>query len=92
MHPNRARDASRQGFENTLFREHGRKARTLIVYGGLVRGHLFTPQQAGLRQVKSVLGHDDCPFPISTTACLPPSHLEDTQECHRRLSALWQTL
>jgi hypothetical protein len=65
MHPNRPRDASRQGFENTRFREHRREARTLIVYGGLVRGRLFTPQQAGLRRVKSVLGHDDCPFPIS---------------------------
>jgi hypothetical protein len=64
MHPNRPRDASRQGFENTRFREHVR-GRALIVYGGLVHGRLFTPQQAGLRQVKSVLGHDDCPFSIS---------------------------
>ena len=31
----------------------------VIVDGGLVRGRLFTPHQAGLRQVKSMLGLDD---------------------------------
>jgi NAD(P)-dependent dehydrogenase (short-subunit alcohol dehydrogenase family) len=31
----------------------------VIVDGGLVRGRLFTPQQTGLRQVKSMLGLDD---------------------------------
>jgi hypothetical protein len=92
MHPNRPRDASPQGFENTRFREHGRVARTLIVYGGLVRGRLFIPQQAGLRQVKSVLGTTIALFRFPTTACLLPSHVEDAQEGHRRLSALWQTL
>ena len=31
-------------------------------------------------------------FRFATTACLLPSHVEDAQEGHRRLSALWQTL
>jgi hypothetical protein len=31
----------------------------VIVDGGLVRGRLFTPQQTGLRQIKSMLGLND---------------------------------
>jgi hypothetical protein len=31
----------------------------VIVDGGLVRGRLFTPQQTGLRQIKSMPGIND---------------------------------